>query len=268
MSLAMRQLTSFLVKTFQKIAVEATNVKTSAILNEIVCYNQGAYIQYSYQAGELHKRFKEKVLKGKDATSERNELQSHLQNGLRKVIVENCKKAVVLYSSFKGRDRLPQVRVGLKVHEYDEKNKEQYISTLWGSPPYLDKNKCTVQSNSASRHIHTHGIWYHGYNIPSMMLAEDYSNSRIDVSRVLQYMSWKRRLVRLLALPYKFFTDSCDDVEWRKCWTANNKDIPDFRTCYKSTLVIPLTLKRNSLDQSFIDIVKEKGSRTSFFLPE
>jgi len=71
---------------------------------------------------------------------------------------------------------------------------------------------------SASRHIHEHGIWYHGYNVPELVVEEDYDNPRIDTERVEGYMGWFNKTKRHAAWFLKFFSDVHDDIEWRRCW--------------------------------------------------
>lgn len=270
-----RRILSMGFRGAQKVSTNLAKVALAESFNKILCINQGKLIQYSYLAGEKHRLFKEAATENKDLHelhSYHEDLCFHLRNGLKEACTYNFQEAIRLYTRDRGRRLLPHPRIGLKVHDYDRGLRKQFITTTWGTPYYNLEGRCQVDENTASQRIHQYGDHYLNNNIPESVKAKRYINPRLDLEKTRQYMSCKGKMKYYGRLVGQIAAKQRIDYEWLDCWkndlASEDSAEPTPEQCYKSTLVVPLTLKNNPPAEPFLVTVREKGQSTNFFHPD
>lgn len=112
-----------------------------------------------------------------------------------------------------------------------------------------------VDANSAFEYIHATGNYYFCPDIPERVKKQEYKNPRLIISNALEYKKPSFRRLR-----ERFF--SGPDREWMKCWStpvvrSSRLTLPP-EACYKSTLVVPMTLYNNQLSAEFRDLFRVK----------
>jgi len=220
----------------------AHHKKIIEVFKEIVCTNQGELVEFVYEAGELHKPIKIEINK-----SENDRDIKYLSECCNRLETEIKKNTDKLYSStyekvleyFDDRSEQPP-RICIKGFN------EGRLEDIFRRPmeDYLSDGKVT-ESDKGSLNVFEQGYAFLENNIPLQIKKGNYFNSRINSIEVANSLDNNNE--------FKNFDD------WMKCW----KDIivtnpqsgekkttrPSPSSCYMSTLIIPMTLLRNSISK-------------------
>ena len=117
----------------------------------------------------------------------------------------------------------------------------------------LYKTKYRIGTNTGFSDVYNTGEYYLCNNIPCEVKAERYNNPRLDLTKALLYniSSKEKKMLKKSKLP---------DEKWSDCWLDNIKDEvktrPRPQDCYKSTLIIPMTLVNSSIRPEFKEMFK------------
>ena len=111
---------------------------------------------------------------------------------------------------------------------------------------------CSVHENKGFNHVRENGRYYLCQNIPRETQKGEYYNPRLLKQAVDNYKP-KNRIVRHMKSRKNNFIDE----DWLNCWRLIESDggppvKPHYRSCYKSTLIIPITLWNNKLNKHFL----------------
>ena len=80
-------------------------------------------------------------------------------------------------------------------------------------------------------------------NIPEHILKDNYKNARIDLDKARKYSQPRKYKWR----PIRAFVGKSFDKKWIEVWKKSEKDIIlDEKSCYKSTLVVPISFNGNN----------------------
>jgi hypothetical protein len=228
------------------------NIYLVNLIGEAVCYNQLMLAQYYCLLGQKHKALKEKFI---ESSHDRNalqqlysELENYSYNTLRTVVSKNFGYAL---RSFQDRSPLTKPRVCLKLV-----SGETVISAFRDRKSSLDEKYYNKSDNTAFRKICMGEPYYICNNVPEQAKKSLYVNARIVNKEKLSTYREPNILNNVLSR----IPTSIIHTNWKDCWEKidadpSRTDLSDLppETCYKSTLVIPLSLKREELDQSFIN---------------
>jgi hypothetical protein len=168
------------------------------------------------------------------------DLQEFLEDGFFDMFSLTYKYITEFYSD---RSEIPP-RACIKVFADEE------IVTLFRQPNLNGRKEAgySAYKNTAFQSIEAGKRFYLCNNIPEAVKGHKYENSRIIQEKALNYNP-------------DFLTKDFDDMAWRQCWRSvkyvdevnNDLDVslkPE--NCYKSTLVIPMSLNSSDLDDKFI----------------
>lgn len=218
-------------------------------LNQAICYNQGAYTQYAYLAGEKHKEMKEEFNKqdrDNDKLKEyRDKLEKHLYDEMIKAFRSNFK---YIKDYFSERRKL-EPRVCIKLYEKNAEIDEKEIVDFLRDIPLPQSPNYSIESNTGFFEVYKTGKSFKRNNIPYEVIQNRYGNPRLDDRKASRY--------KLSPFEqYKVHKLQKNDEKWINCWyeTENpdgsrNRPIPE--ACYKSTMIIPMTLLGNDLYPQF-----------------
>jgi hypothetical protein len=215
-------------------------------LRRAICYNQGEFAQYAFLAAELHKALKSRLYsRTRDKTAVQESLTAlndYLNRNLRRVC---CKNFEFLLSHFRARDRT-QPRVCIKAsHAVAD---TEHIVAIFRNTQANYSSDCGVEGNTAFKYIYDTGRYYLCNDIPKDAKAKQYVNPRLNLASVELY-KLPNRMTRLLSL------DKGVDEKWKKCWQNPNQSTLTDDSCYKSTLIVPMTLWNNDLEQDYKDLI-------------
>lgn len=215
-------------------------------IKDIVCFNQGEIAQYTYLSSVFHKALKECLLKDEknfqDISLHFRALSDYLNKNLERI----CKRNFKLLQDYFSDRSLPMPRVCLKVNEGDEK-----ISDLFREDSSSYQEAFYLQDNTGFAYVIEKGRYFLCNNIPLSYIRGEYKNSRLDDSQVDDY-----KFIALLG--GLIGRKKGNDRHWAKLWKSRSDDLDQTeslkginRSCYKSTIIIPMTLWNNDLSEDY-----------------
>lgn len=208
-------------------------------VHKAVCYNQGALVQFCFIAAQKHKALKEGLRTDKDDVKGHQlrfyDLVNFLNEALLKVSLNNFELLRSYYSS--RSDVAP--RVCLKGNFDVKSDTTATIVALFRDNPVGYNSNFSVEGNSGFRFVRDCGRYYLENDIPQAVVRNAYINPRLNVSDVQKaYRSSGENLLHIRR-------------EWETFWKRPAQKIKNDPSCYKSTLIIPLTFWNNELSEDF-----------------
>ena len=225
------------------------NETVSKNLSDFICYHQGEFIQYTFLAGEYHKAMKTEFHKQKRdrnaIASKHDELIEYLNEKIGDVVSTSFDLIQHLFSA----RHIKAPRSCLKAN-FDPK--EKLVIGLFREQKVGYNSNCSVNKNKGFHYIKENGRYYLCQNLPKEAQKGEYYNPRLIKEAVDNYQPLSR-IKRYFKTKDNIFIDE----NWVNCWrrieTGDGQPVkPHYRSCYKSTLIIPLTLWNNKLNNKFI----------------
>lgn len=234
----------------------------SDFLREVICYNQGEFIQYNFRAGELHKTLKDTW---RDSPQNLTTLHT-LCDDLEKFLYTNLKRIsqdnFEYIKQYFGDRHVISPRVCTKVNF--DKDGEQKIVPLFRDTDVNYLSEHLLWEDSGFLFVQEHGNVFFSPNIPERVANGEYVNARIDHKKAKAY--WKQKgkeLKREAQEPTDSGKEFQSDEEWVKCWKLEGTHALDPTSCYyKSTVIIPMTLWNNELTDEFRNEINKKLRET------
>lgn len=209
------------------------------LINQYVCWNQGRYIQFEYLLGNRHRALKDE-LKKKSVDADKTyvaceELLRFMSSELKAISTFSFKFMLEYFNINRSSRYKPRVCVkGIDSHG----NITDLFRDRRGA---YHTSRHPIASNTGHENVAKSGIWYIENDIPAQAKMGIYTNHRLDDIAVRNYSeSIKVRLNK-----------EADDYRWMACWKKNNGTVASKESCYKSTMIIPMTLKQNQLSDEF-----------------
>jgi hypothetical protein len=207
-----------------------------SILGEYICAHQKDLAEYTFLTNEKHKAVKSAIADGdrKLASDLFGDLQDYSYKQFRKIFDSHVD---YLWKLFEDRS-VNKIRVCIKVIV-----REKTIATLYRKPESERGDMPFILSeNTAFYEILNDGIKSYLCNdIPAAVEKDEYINNRIDRTKVLEY------------LEKKFLSTEEEERGWRECWIGKEIEATE---CYKSTLVVPMSLRTENLSTDFKEHLK------------
>lgn len=148
------------------------------------------------------------------------------------------------FTSSKSYEILP--RICIKVRRGDT-----IVDWIRSDPQFFSDDTPGIDSNVGFRYVVDNGLYYIAYDIPSESKSGRYYNPRLDKDKVKRYHKSIKNIIKQDEF----------DARWCDCWTTpKNLSTDDLqRSCYKSTLIIPMTLINNKVGNEFKHNFFEEG---------
>lgn len=227
-------------------------------LRDFACINQGELIQYMFLAGEFHKDLKtefNRKTRNPDIIREKQErLINHLEQKFGDAV---AKSFAEIHKMFDCR-HIESPRICLKVNRGINR---KLIVPAFRDVKVTYNSSCKVEENTGFEEIKENGRYFHCENIPEAAKSANYINPRLISKEVDKY--------ELRCKPLSSQRRNNKDNEWVKCWRASKmvkgKTKQHYSNCYKSTLIIPLTLWNNKLAKLFVEKFNMKNVERTIF---
>lgn len=234
----------------------------SSNLRDFICHHQGAFIQYTFLAGEYHKAMKKEYYKENKELDSIKEKHDQLLDYLNESFADTVTKSFELIKRLYSGRHIKLPRVCLKANFNPDKDE---VVAMFRDQEVSYFSDCSVNDNKGFQYVKDNGKFYHCPDIPKATAKGEYFNPRLLKGAVNNYHP-SGLLKKFINSKNKNYVDDA----WLNCWTLittkNGQKIqPNFHDCYKSTLVIPLTLWNNKLDKRFLDKFNIKGVNRTIF---
>lgn len=219
------------IKDYGKLNIYSVEeeVISPAIFREMTCFHQGRAMQYWCYASWLHRSFKNAINEGAtpDAIEkQRVALLDYLQQDLQQVALGTFSIINKYFAQRAAEYGKVMPRICLK--GFDE---DQCLFDLAREKGIQHADPVALNKNSGFAHVVKTGTPFLANDLVTDLVH--YSNPRLIRKKVL---ALDKRLKD------KNSSHVIDKQDWIECWENGAKDE---RSCYRSTLIIPLTLKNN-----------------------
>lgn len=221
---------------------------TIAVLRAVqkaVCFNQGAYIQYAFVTAEKHRKLKDKYKSDQRNASEISLLAKDLVDFINEKFYDNSfENFKLLHAYFNARSG-SSPRICIKGNF--RSNDQDTVVSVFRDQRVSYNSNADIHSNYGFYNIYKTGTYFLENNIPKAAASGHYYNPRLNNSYVKEYLSGRK---------------GREVTSWSDCWIDGCKDP---QSCYRSTLIIPMTLWNNKVSEEFKDLINlENVDRTIF----
>lgn len=220
-------------------------------LREVVYYNQVTLANFSFVASQRHKDLKTEYNKVssienpssddiKKLKSLAEDLLFYTNSEFRMIAGQNFK---YMQNFFKYKARQGQeVRVCIKIVDEQTNNVVTFARDTYDTYDY--GTDCSIDKNTAFSEIYATGKYYLCNDIPKEAKKGSYKNTRIEESQITHYKEPG------LFEKFGLWISREPHNEWVRCWkpmqTPHGRNaLPPVKSCYKSTLVIPMSIANN-----------------------
>lgn len=220
-------------------------IETLDLLKQAVCYTQGRYIEFEFLVSEKHKALKDAVTRVPEQRDlneiehRRAVLLGYMERQLQAISKRNFQ---FLQEYFLIRKRsVFYPRICIKVLKSGGKIADAYRSEKRG---YLMLEH-SVEENTGFKSVVDDGTFFFENDVPERATRGLYVNPRLDQARVRNYRA-SRKSGRGKEI----------DQDWVDCWYRQPSSDPSLKwqiSYYKSTIIVPMTLMNNDLDNEFRD---------------
>lgn len=226
---------------------------------DFICYNQGKFIEFSYTASELHKELGRAVDQQScdaiDAVAQsRSALCQFLEDQIALEAAPESFKYLHRYFSQRSQSTCPP-RFCLKT-----KNQSGLVVTLARDENVPYPSNFSLKDHSAFDAIEQDGQYVLLEDLAAHV-RQGYRNARLD-----------RRKVEAFLARFPSSTNeqmSHEEQEaWMSCWKPATTsagqviEMTDPRWCYRSVLIVPVTLRYNKLSPAFYEEINRKMQET------
>lgn len=244
-------------KTIAHDVIKTAHCEVSNTFKTAMCYNQGKLVQYIHTASELIKQIETITKKTTNAPSRIkikkliDSLHKHFYNEYVSIAKENFK----LFKELREKNKsAQQVRVHTK-SQVSGRDKDSALILTYGRDEDETYDEYypsfRVEDHSGISNIIDTGEYYICNDIITASHDQNFKHPRLDTSTILSL--------------------TLDDIEhndwgsfWKRPLDKHGKPVQIRNSaCFKSTLIIPMTLYRNSLPHSFWESISTASGLTA-----
>jgi len=227
-------------------------------LKDSICSFQSDYIQHQYKVSEKHKALKDYLRDNrKDIDVSRlHELVEDLKKTTwsgtyeaSEIAINHLKK----YFRLENRSGEYSPRICTKTLDFSYNNDvgkyENYIVDLKrdrGTSPF---SQYPLRENTGFVKVHQNGDRFIENDIPAAVKGKSYENKRINYQCVLNYK--EKIFIKQLIQRIRPKNDTFKDKAWANCWDVGKNETQDKDSFYKSTLIVPMKLKKSEIEDEF-----------------
>jgi hypothetical protein len=229
-------------------AALATNnhrAELSAWCRDLICAHQGDFIQYLYTAGELHKKLGDALTAAAPDPDQAALFARSLSDYMDRELYRIAHLGFAhVQKYFQGRSTAPP-RICIKATR--QRGQDQIVFPLVRAERVCYRSEYPVAAHTPFQLVQRHGRFVRIPDIAQAVYDGTYENARIDTAKAQAYYA-RSRLDGSRPKP------PTPDPAWMDCWLAEpgDRECPlEPSSCYRSVLVVPITLWNNELNDDF-----------------
>lgn len=212
-------------------------------ITEFVCHTQGELAYYIYKAGNLHRKMKDAYRENPTDKEKLSELSGTLYSEIRKDFEKISKTSLKYLDRYFSIEKRSKYLPRFIVKCYDNNTTIDIYRKDWQyTKEYM------IIENSGFQDVRDTGKSYICNDIPKKAAKDKYYNPRLNNTGVREYLEDLEKSKK-----------SDDHEKWIKCWQqlkhGEGKEErltpPPAESCYKSTLIVPMTLLNNDMPEDF-----------------
>ena len=219
--------------------------KFTGLLRKLTCEHQGAIIEHVYWGAELHKELR---LAYDDGDIEKIKLKlNEIDNDLPELFQQAWITTVNILNNYFNLCHKNNLLPRMCVKAATTKDNIKYIVDLFREDGGKSNLSYKVEENTGFSSVEEDGRYYYCKNIPDAAYKGEYKNPRLDKKLAKKYKNGFLKEIKR-----RFSHNPSYDLEWAECWNDYSKDKENEMSCYKSTLIIPMTLMNNHQSSKFV----------------
>lgn len=218
--------------------------KITSLLRKLVCEHQGTIIEHIYWATEIHKDLR-RACDEKNKTVIKRKL-AEIDNDLPALFQSAWRMTVSVLSTYFSISHKSPTLPRMCIKATSTKEKEKYIVDVFREDGGTSKLTYKVSENTGFQSVEDDGRYYICNNIPIASSSSNYINPRLNKELAKRYKQnwWEKQKSRS--------TKQYFDKSWADCWFDYSKEKGNGASCYKSTLIVPMTLINNHQSSRFV----------------
>ena len=216
-----------------------------SIFRSAVCFQQGQIAQHFLLGNEYHKTLR-LALRAQDAAKVEATITTfnrlHFE-ALRSGWMSAVNHLFAYFTATHNPTNLPRMCIkGTVKNPNSNLANEKLIVDILREDGTRSKYQSRILLNSGFKAVHDTGKFYLENDIPEAVKLREYKNPRLIHHAAAAYRNPVLR---------GFFQK--EDKAWINCWQPSNDTPVSASSCYKSTLIVPMTLVNNSLSEAFFE---------------
>ena len=222
----------------------AKGSKTTGLIRKLVCDHQGSIIEHIYWAAEIHKELRLSLDSG-DSKLIRRKIRE-LDNDLPAIFQNAWRITVSSLNDYFALSHKSSTLPRMCIKATTTKGNEKYIVDVFREDGGISSLTYKVCENTGFHSVQKDGKYYKCDSIPKAVIKGNYINPRLnpDLAKRYKPSAWRRFKQRLSRKRF--------DEDWAECWIDYEPEKGNWPSCYKSTLIIPMTLINNHQSSKFI----------------
>ena len=220
------------------------NLAVTTKLRDFICYHQGQVIEHIYWGAEIHKALRIALDKKDLGTISQhlNQIDNDLPELFQHAWQMTVKQLLSLFEISHESPILP--RMCIKATTTTQEG--QHIEDLFREDGGVSTLSYKVPENTGFKSVQDDGKYYKCNNIPNACARSNYINPRLNPILAKKYKCtiFNKAINKLRGRNF--------DEAWVQCWDDYSAEKENGASCYKSTLIIPMTLMNNMQSSKFI----------------
>ena len=216
----------------------------TGLLRKLVCEHQGFIIEHIYWAAEIHKELR-LAIESENKEKIKRKLEQ-LDNDLPAIFQNSWRISVDLMKNYFAITHKSEILPRMCIKATITRNKEQYIVDVFREDGGFSDLTYKVSENTGFKTVHDDGQYYKCNNIPVAVKEGRYINPRLNLGLAKRYKFGTKLKIRNILFKKRY------DESWAECWLDYKKEKENWTSCYKSTIIIPMTLINNHQSSRFI----------------
>ncbi len=229
----------------------------TGLLRKAICAHQGSVIEHIYWGAELHKKLRliceSDGPDSKAAISALKEIDYDLPD-----IFKNAWLLTVYHlRSYFSLTHKSRIIPRMCIKSTRSIDGEKHITDLFREDGGASCVTYKISKNTGFQKVEDSGKYYRCNNIPAAAKGNDYINPRLNAAAAKMYNPSRVDRAK------RFIKKQEIDKSWCNCWIDFIAESGNEMSCYKSTLIVPLTLINNHQSGEFINNTMIGASKDS-----
>lgn len=214
-----------------------------SVFRAAVCAHQGFIAEHFLLGNEYHKKLRVATAVGKkDAVQDLvKKLDGLHLEALKKAWQFSVQHLSTYFMLTHKSPILPRFCLKASVPKANDVTSEKAIIDIFRDDGSRSKKSVSISENTGFSDAASKGKYYLENNIPEAVCRRGYKNPRLNPRNAADY---KQPIV----FQPRYWGE---DKEWVKCWDVDTIAPSHPNTCYKSTLIVPMTLVNNPMSEEF-----------------
>lgn len=210
------------------------------VLRKVICAHQGDIAEHIYWGAELHKR-----LRTATDPAEIEKVLDAIENDLPDIFQRSWRLTVEHLSNYFRLTHSSKYLPRMCIKDTIDRNGARHMIDIFRENGGRSGIEYPITANTGFHSVEKDGRYYLCNDIPSAAKS-GYVNPRLNPLAAKKYRSPSKFEKMMRRRAHEL------DREWAECWNDYASEKDNSSSCYKSTLIVPMTLLNCPLGKEFL----------------